>query len=272
MQYLGLLSATACGKAGGVVATRGRAGLQLRAHTICRQRLTASASEARAITGGLPALWRTLTPAEQQTWSQLASTLPAKDALGQSVTLSGYALYIACSRRLITIGITDPLSSAPTPNSIPAILGFTATPVYSAPPPAGMLTDIALSTYEPLPNQFTAVLRASPSLSNTQANVRASNLRVIEAGVRWPTQPHSALAPWLAIYGTAPIGGNIVFALSLVDPATGLVGAEIRAGAPFQGSGPTPPPAHVVTIEQDGTPIAVTTGITYEQGGAPIAG
>ncbi len=245
--------------------------MQLRALTICRQRLTASASEARAITGGLPALWRALTPAEQQTWSQLASTLPTRNALGQSVTLSGYALFIACSRRLITIGITDPLTSAPTPNSIPAIAGFAATAVYTGTAPNLTLSDFQLSTYDPLPNQFTAVLRASAALSNTQANVRASNLRVIEAGVRWPTQPHSALAPWLATYGTAPTAGTVTFALSLVDPATGLVGAEIRAAAPFDQSAATPPPMSTLTVSIDGSVIAVIPGGIVEIDGTPIA-
>jgi hypothetical protein len=271
MQYVSLIASSASGKAGGVVATRGRAGLQLRALAICRQRLTASASEARAITGGLPALWRALTPAEQQTWSQLASTLPARDALGQSMTLSGYALYIACSRRLITIGITNPLSSAPTPNSIPAILGFSAAAVYTGTPPALTLSDFALSTYNPLPNQFAAVLRASGALSNTQANVRASNLRVIEAGVRWPTQPHSALAPWLATYGTAPAAGTVTFALSLVDPATGLVGAEVRAAAPLNQNAATPPPTSTLTIQVGGVTVAVIPDASIGVDGTIIA-
>ena len=73
MQYIGLASSSASGKAGGLVASRGRIGTQFRARTIPRQNLTPSASEARAITGGLPALWRLLTPAEQATWEQLAS-------------------------------------------------------------------------------------------------------------------------------------------------------------------------------------------------------
>jgi len=103
MQYIGLTSAATSGKMGGLVGSRGRAGHQLRARIIPRQALTVSSSEARAITGGLPGLWRKLTPAEQQTWAQLADELPTRDALGQSVTLSGYALYIACARRLVTL-------------------------------------------------------------------------------------------------------------------------------------------------------------------------
>ena len=113
MQYIGLTSASSSGKLGGLVGSRGRAGHQLRARIIPRQALTDSSSEARAITGGLPGLWRKLTTAEQNTWADLAQSIPARDALGQLLTLSGYALYIACSRRLLTIGITEPLCAAP---------------------------------------------------------------------------------------------------------------------------------------------------------------
>ena len=182
MQYIGLTGSLSSGKLGGLVGSRGRSGSQLRARTVPRQALTASSSEARAITGGLPALWRLLTPAEHQSWAELAEDVSVRDALGQSVTLSGYALYIACARRLITIGIIEPLRAAPPRPSIPPIYGFTAAPLYNPPGSASGLLDILLSTAAPLPPNFTPVLRASAALSPTRANIRASNLRVIEAG------------------------------------------------------------------------------------------
>ena len=96
---------------------------------------------------------------------QLAEGVPMHDALGQSVTLSGYALYIACARRLITIGIIEPLRAAPPRPSIPPIYGFEATPLYNAPGTWSALEDIQLTTANPLPLDFTPVLRASAALS-----------------------------------------------------------------------------------------------------------
>jgi hypothetical protein len=245
VQYLSTFSPSASGKAGGHVASRGRIGSQLRAHFIPVQRLTASSSEARAITGGLPALWRNLTLAEQQSWFDLANTLPTRDRLGQPLTLSGYALYIACSRRLLTIGIQQPLTAAPEPPSIPAITGFGATLVYQTPGTQDALQDIQLTTASPLPTDFTPILRASAAVSATRSNIRASDLRIIEAGTVWPTQPHSVLTPWTAIFGAYPNAGTITFELSLVDPASGLIGAPIRARS-----------APALTIEVEGTPVA----------------
>ena len=172
------------------------------------------------------------------------------------MNLSGYALYIACSRRLITIGITAPLTAAPTPSPIPALAGFTAVPVYDNPDRPATLTDFALTTFFPLPNNFTPVLRASAAVSTARGNIRASDLRVIEAGVMWATQPHSALAPWLAIYQAFPAAGAVTFALSLVDPVSGLVGAEVRASTAYAIHGETPTGSRTVTIEVEGVTIA----------------
>ena len=79
MQYIGLTGSLSSGKLGGLVGSRGRSGSQLRARIVPRQALTASSSEARAITGGLPALWRLLTPAEHQSWAELAGDVPVRD-------------------------------------------------------------------------------------------------------------------------------------------------------------------------------------------------
>lgn len=271
MQYIGLASSSASGKAGGLVASRGRIGTQFRARTIPRQNLTPSASEARAITGGLPALWRLLTTAEQATWEQLASSLPAIDSLGQVSTLTGYALYIACARRLITIGIEQQLTAAPAPPSIPTIYGFQAIPLYDNPFEPTQLLDLQLSTTIPLPPGFTPVLRASPALSPARANIRASNLRVIQGGTLWPSQPHSALALWLAQYGTAPPAGAITFELSLVDPLSGLVGAAVRAVAPYAYNLYNPPAPPLVTIQVEGSTIAEIPNTYIQVEGTTVA-
>lgn len=256
MQYIGLTGSLSSGKLGGLVGSRGRSGSQLRARIVPRQALTASSSEARHITGGLPALWRTLTEAERTSWTQLAQGLPAKNALGQPITLSGYALYIACARRLITIGILSPLGAAPPRPSIPPIYGFEATPIYNAPGASSALEDIQLTTANPLPLDFTPVLRASAALSPTRFNIRASNLRVIQAGVMWPSEPYGVLALWQAVYGTCPPSGTITFELSLVDPISGLVGAAVRAVTSYSYT-PTPAPTPgTVTVEVEGVTIA----------------
>jgi hypothetical protein len=271
MQYIGLTGSLSSGKLGGLVGSRGRSGSQLRARIIPRQALTVSSSEARAITGGLPGLWRKLTPAEQNTWADLAQSIPARDALGQLLTLSGYALYIACSRRLITIGVTEPLCVAPAASSIPPIYGFTATPIYAAPGAAQSLTDIVLATVAPLPPNYLPVLRASAALSQGRANIRPSNLRVIQAGATWGSQPYSALALWQQVYGTTPPGGTITFELSLVDPASGLVGAPVRAAATYYPTKPTPPPVQTLTVEVEGETVAVIPDSYIEVEGNTVA-
>ena len=173
--------------------------------------------------------------------------------------------------RLLTIGITEPLCAAPAASSIPPIYGFTATPVYAAPGAARNLTDIALSTAAPLPPNFLPVLRASAALSQTRAYIRPSNLRVIQAGVTWASQPYSALALWQQVYGTTPPGGTITFELSLVDPVSGLVGAAVRAATTYNYT-PTPPPIPgTLTVEVEGQTIAVIPDSYVEIEGDVVA-
>jgi hypothetical protein len=255
MQFISTFGA-ASGHAGGLVASHGRAGAQLRVRVFNCQPRSVSQVTARARTGSLPSLWRLLTPAEHETWAALAKTAIVHDALGQSVTLSGYSLYIACARRLITIGILEPLRAAPVVPSIPPIYGFTATPVYNAPGTSGALEDILLTTSNPLPPDFTPILRASAALSPTRFNIRASNLRVIQAGVMWPGGPYGVLTLWQTIYGSYPLSGAITFELSLVDPFSGLVGAAVRAATSYSYT-PTPAPTPgTVTVEVEGVTIA----------------
>jgi hypothetical protein len=96
-------------------------------------------------------------------------------------------------------------------------------------------------------------------------------LRVIQAGVMWPSEPYGVLALWQAVYGTYPPAGNITFDLSLVDPASGLVGAAVRAAANFSYT-PTPPPIPgTVTVQVEGQTIAVIPDTWFDVEGQTVA-
>src|ERR1035441_5754835 len=88
----------ASGKAGGLVASHGRAGAQLRVHHLNRQPRSPSQLQARALTGSLAPAWKALTPTQQRSWAQLASTISRTDRLGQSFHPSGYTLFVSCNR------------------------------------------------------------------------------------------------------------------------------------------------------------------------------
>lgn len=271
MQFLGLTGALISGKMGGLVGTRGRAGNQLRARIIPRQVITPSSSQARAVTGAIPSLWRMLTPGEQSSWAALAAEVPTVDTLGQVTALSGYALYVACTRRLITVGIIEPLGAAHPPSSVPAVYGFAAMAVPNDPIDPTAIIDLQLTTAEPLPNNFLPVVRASAALSPTRRNVRPSDLRVIQAGQPWPSQPQSVFAAWQAVYGTLPPGGTITFELCLIDPLTGFHGAPVRATAPFAYRYVPPPTPGTVIIQVEGVTVAVIPGTYVESEGEPVA-
>jgi hypothetical protein len=79
------------------------------------------------------------------------------------------------------------------------------------------------------------------------------------------------LALWQAVYGTYPPAGTITFELSLVDPATGLVGTAVRATASYSYT-PTPPPVPgTVTVQVEGVTIAEIPDTYIQVEGVTVA-
>jgi hypothetical protein len=257
------------GKLAGVVATRSRIGAQFLARVARSQPRSVSQQNARAFTGGLAGYWRLLTPAEHDSWSQLAAAVPVRDALGQVQTLSGYALYVACSRRLLTIGITERLSAAPCAPSLPAVHGFTATPTYNVHSHPMRFLGWTLNLSENLPWGPYAVLRATAFHSPVKSQIRASDLRVIDSFPAYRTNTRVDLAEWEAVFGYVFQGGVVTFSLNLVDPISGLAGPSVRAARELTY---TPPPAYQpLLIETEGEGAAELWGETIEVDGESIA-
>src|SRR5271157_6009994 len=133
MQIISTIGA-ASGSAGGIVASVGRIGQQLRINKPARQPRSSTQQQARALTGSISAIWRLLTDAQRNGWSVLALACPRRDRLGQSHTLSGYALFVSCNRNRLTLGVTAPLVTAPALPSIPPLASLAAVPTYTGDP------------------------------------------------------------------------------------------------------------------------------------------
>lgn len=262
----------ASGKAGGFVASHGRAGAQFRAQVINRQPRSASQQQARAFTGSLAPAWRALTKAQRQGWSQLASSVLRTDALGQAQPLSGYALFVSCSRNLLTIGGGLPATAPPTPPAFPAIAAFSAAALYTAPPPDNFLAGFALAWSPATLSPFAGVIRASAALSPTRGNVRPSDLRIVAALNPLPLSGVNLLATWITAWGAQPPNGTVTFSLNLVDPASGFASPAVRATAPFSAAQYNAYIPGTILIQINETPIAVLSDQVIEFNENPQAG
>lgn len=262
----------ASGKAGGVVASRGRNSAQLRVRHQARQPRSASQQNARAATGSLAGVWRQLSPGQQAAWTSLALACTRCDALGQALALSGYALFVSCNRQLQTIGVTAPLRAAPAPPAFPALQLFTASAVYNTPNLPRNLTGILLELAPTPPAPFVSVLRASAARSLAQSNVRPSNLRVLATFSGAPPSAPEILAAWSTLYGSAPPIGTITFTVNLVDPLSGFAAPALRAACTYQQTPPVPIPPGTLLIEINGVPVAEIPDTEVFINGVAIAG
>lgn len=225
MRYIGSLSSSASGKAGGIVAYKGSTGSHLRIRPTRVTTRSTAVSCRRHIFEVITAGWRSLTPAQRAAWDALAS--------GKA---TGFNLYTSRNLNLWDIGLSPTLAQAQAAPTFPAIAGFTVAPKYGIGSPlptlAGFNVSITLTTL----TTFTARLRATPAYSNTRAFIRRGELRTLATftpSSGWQVQ---TIAEWHTVFGTYPPAGTITFALDLTDPATGARAPAVRTQCSYQGT------------------------------------
>jgi hypothetical protein len=187
-------------------------------------------------------------------------------------TLSAYALFVSCSRNLLTIGVTPAARAAPPLPSIPPLASLAAVPTYTGDPNTPILTGFALTYAPPVPLPWAGVLRMSAALSPGRGNVRPSDLRIVAALNPLPAGALAVFTAWAAAWGSPLPAGQVTFALNIVDPLSGFAGPAIRAAATFRTTPLNPYIPGTITISFNGTPEAQLSGQVIEFGGNPQAG
>lgn len=109
---LGGLAQDVRGSLNGTVFSRNRGGAYVRTKVSACQPITAFNSAARAIFKAVAQYWSaTLTDAQRATWEAFAALHPYTNVFGDSILLSGIAMFEACNRRIRQVGepwIEDP--------------------------------------------------------------------------------------------------------------------------------------------------------------------
>ncbi len=84
----------ASGSVGGVTASRNRFGMYLRARAMPVNPNTTFQQAVRAQLAAFATRWSTLTVLQRDTWEVYAKNTPTENALGQTVTLTGFQQYV----------------------------------------------------------------------------------------------------------------------------------------------------------------------------------
>lgn len=266
------IATAASGRLSGVVATSGRVGPQLRAQTPRRQPRSPSQQAARALTGSLPAVWRTLCPAARAGWNALAGDSAAHPHPGGRSPLTGYTAFLSSARNLATLGYEPILWPFRPPAPIPAIRSLLALPGYNQPSAPQYLTSFPIFIDPTIPPTFWAVIRATQGLSATKGHIRQSDLRIVAVFPLSSGYSIDAYPGWTLAWGAPISSGTVTFQANLVDPASGLAGPPIRCSAFYATLQIPVLQPGTITISQSGVDIAVETDTVISFGGVPVAG
>jgi hypothetical protein len=262
----------ASGPLAGVSASSTRQGARLAARVPRLQPRTPSQQSARHFTGSLPALWRTLTSSQRAAWSNPPAHVHSHAALAHTSQASGYPLFVACNRRLLTLGLPPVLSLPSQPPAVPPIRSFTATPAYNQAIPPQYLTSFPVYLDPTIPAPYFAVIRATMGLSPAKHHIRQSDLRIVAAIACGNGNTVDTYPGWVAAFGAPLPFGIVAFVANLLDPRTGFAGPRVRCSAAYA---TLPIPViqpGTVTISQNGTIIAIEPDTLISFGGVPVAG
>lgn len=213
------------GSSGAATASRNRYGAYIRARVVPVNPNTDNQNDVRDFFAFLAQGWRELTESQRTAWSALAGEVPIVDSLGQTIVLSGNAMYAKVNilRRQVGDSI---LADAPALDQAPVIL--TATPTFDDSPTASL-------AYTASGGSATnnVIVRASASRSPGKAFVGRGELKQVGTFAGNAASPANILAGYNAVFGTGwqtQLGMEIVVELQGVSE-NGLPGATFRTRA-----------------------------------------
>lgn len=226
MRYIGLITSSASGKAGGIVAYGSRTGQHLRARTTKINTRSDTQTARRMTFAAITSSWRSLTCAQRAAWAQAAT--------GKE---SGYTLYGSRNLNLFNLGLTPNLTTPEPAPPFPAILSLTATPTYTTGTPQPTLNGFLIAATLAGATSTTARLRATPAYSATHAFTRRGDLRTLALFTPSSLPLTQPLPAWQAIFGTFPPAGTITFELDFIDPASGAKSPAVKCAASYTSQG-----------------------------------
>lgn len=153
------------GKLNGTVFSKNKGGHYMRSKSKPANPKTSFQNAVRARFGAIAMLWGSLTQAQRNAWNAMASEFPYTNRLGDTKTLSGFALHQKLNTNLAIIGQSF-VSNPPEPISPPAIVSL-VTSVSVAEGEFSITAELAQGvTAVP----YTAVVMATPPLRSGVEN------------------------------------------------------------------------------------------------------
>lgn len=219
-RYVGLLTADARGKLGGVNFTRSIGGTTLRRHSTPRNSNTQAQQGSRYSFVKASNAWATLTVVEQIAWLTLANSLIWTNALAQNYVPTPRQVFMLCQCNLLACGLSMVTTAA---SALPTAPVITLVEQYiNLPGDAGLYvasSGVGSSWYQQAYAASNAQLRSSRVQPNLYRNLGA---------IPCTDSFMNRVTEYFAAFGQNP-NGYLSVAARLVDSATGFASPLIYA-------------------------------------------
>lgn len=153
----------------------------------------------KAAFGAASSAWSSLSATNQAGWTSFASAHPITDALGQSITLTGHQMFVACATQLQNCGQPIP-TVAPASATVGGVIPVTFTAVHAGaitltPTGTGAAADFMLLAFSPIASGGVLSQKTFWQLTHIAGNVVAAQV---------------VTAAYTAQFG-APLAGQRIF-------------------------------------------------------------
>ncbi len=211
------------GRIGANVWSRNRYGSYVRQGTIPVTSTTPFAIEAKARMTECTQAWQSLTAGERQDWGGFADANPVLNRIGQSIKLTGHAMYVSVNTRMLAMALakltTPPLGPPPLPLltiSLTADIGLGGASLAFTATPLGANDRLYLW----------GCLLQSAGINFVENYLRRFNISIAA-----PASPFDYQAVFEARLGTMVVGEIVVMRVAVINDLTGLVSADLRGQA-----------------------------------------
>jgi hypothetical protein len=205
---------------GNIVASNGIGGPIVRSRVIPFNPKSVAQVNARARLIQFSQAWSALTPAQRIAWNGAVENWKNTDVFGNSLTPSGFNLYVALNVNLDIIGVA-PIDTPPAVTAVPVLTSLAATMVAA--------TSVSLAT---VPTTLVAgakyVICATAPMSQGRSGA-GSSFRIIAIASPGAFSPYNAKSAYEAVHGSGYLATQkVFFKVYGIDSTTGKMGAAVE--------------------------------------------
>lgn len=203
------------GAVGGLVITRTKGGLAIRARVSGTNPKSPRQTASRALFSQIASAWRSLGQDQRTAWDVAAAEWPYQNRLGQTQFLSGMALFQKLNTNRFLVGIETLMATPPDKPEIPLFSG-----VMCEGKNTGALFSLSyFFTAASMPEGWVVQIFATPPVSPGRNSRKYE--RVIGVFSSLTSGKIEAGEPYIEAWGDAPAGSRVNSRVSLIHLASG---------------------------------------------------